>query len=164
MRLIALAFVLTLAACDEPSEAEQKAARDAAVAEVEANRHPPTEQLELDPIRYPEIEKHNLHGAGCSFTPTDGGLGTVALVQPDRGYMIRKGELLTFSPDAGSAEGPFGTRRKYDGLRYALEIVLHTGSATSGAYEVIDYRGTLTVRDERGDTVYNAPGLIQCGS
>ena len=64
---------------------EEEAARQRDVADVEANQEPPPAQLSLDPIRYREIEKYNLYGAGCSFTPDGGGLGTVALAK----YLLR---------------------------------------------------------------------------
>lgn len=164
MRWIAAFAPFALAACGGSTPAEEEAAREAAVAEVEANAKPPPEKLELDPIRYPEIEKHELFGAGCSFTPDGAGVRTVALAMADKGYMIRKGELLIFAADMGSAELPYLARRKYDGREYSFTLDLDEGSGEQSGYETSDYRGQLIVRDGSDTVVYDARGLVQCGA
>lgn len=164
MRWIALALPLALLACDEPSPTEEEAERQQAVAEVKANQKPPPEELVLDPIRYPEIEKYDLFGAGCSFVPDGGGLGAVAIGMADKGYMIRKGELMVFAADMGSAELPYLARRKYDGREFSFSLDLDEAEGTQSGYETTDYRGTLTVRDGTNAVVYKANGLTQCGA
>ncbi|MXO48415.1 hypothetical protein GRI69_09115 [Erythrobacter vulgaris] len=164
MRWTVLALPFVLLACDEPSPAEEEAARQQAVAEVKANQKPPPEELVLDPIRYPEIEKHDLFGAGCSFVPDGGGLGAVAIGMADKGYMIRKGELMVFAADMGSAELPYLARRKYDGREFSFSLDLDEGEGTQIGYETTDYRGTLTVTDGTNAVVYKSEGLTQCGA
>lgn len=164
MRWIALALPFALLACDNPSPAEEEAARQQAVDEVNANQKPPPEELVLDPIRYPDIEKHDLFGAGCSFVPDGGGLGAVAIGMADKGYMIRKGELLVLAADMGSAELPYLARRKYDGREYSFTLDLDEAGGEQSGYETTDYRGTLTVVDGEGNVLYRAQGLTQCGA
>ena len=164
MRWLILIAPLMLAACGGPTPAEEEAAREAAVAEVEANQKPPPEQLALDPFRYPEIEKYELYGAGCNFAPDGAGMGAVALAQADEGYLLRKGELQILAADKGSAEMPYMSRRKYDGREYSFTLDFDESAGEQSGYETMDYRGKLTVRDGSDNIVYTADGLVQCGA
>ena len=160
MRSRALTLVAVLAACSsEPTEEE----RAAAVAEVEANQTPPAQPLELGAIRYREIEKHELYGAGCSFAPAGGGLAAVALVMPDTGHIIVDGEMLTLAADKGSAELPYLARSKYDGTAHSMELDLDQDAGEEVGAEVSDYPATLTIRNARDQIVYNQSGIAQCG-
>ncbi|MBX7540756.1 hypothetical protein [Qipengyuania sphaerica] len=163
MRWILLAAPLVLVACG-PTAEEEEVARQRDIAEVEANQEPPPEQLALEPIRYREIEKYDLYGAGCSFTPDGAGLGTVALAMADKGYLIRKGELLIHAADMGSAELPYLARQKYDGREYSFTLDLDEAGGKQSGYETTDYRGELTVRDGNDNVVYQAKGPVQCGA
>ena len=163
MRWIAVGLALAVVACG-PTPEEQAAADARDVAEVKANQDAPAEQLVLDPIRYREIEKFELYGAGCSFVPDGGGLGAVAIAMADEGYAIRNGELLRFAADKGSAELPYLARREYDGLEYSFTLDLDEASGEKTGMETSDYRGILTVRDSSDAVVYRAEGLTQCGA
>lgn len=161
MRAIAVALSLFVVGCTDPlSEAE----REDAVAEVEANQQPPVEQFEPEPIRYREIEKYDLFGAGCSFAPDGGGLGAVAIAMADEGYIIRDGDLLRFAADAGSRELPYLARSKYTGLEYSFILDLDEAGGEQSGMETTDYRGSLVVRDAGDRVVYEADGLVQCGA
>ena len=165
MRLFLCLIPLALAACDNSPPADQEAEREAAVAEVQANQKPPPEDLTLDPIRYAEIEKYDLYGAGCSFTPEGEGLKTVALANPEMGYFIRRGELQTLAADMGSRELPYLARQKYDGREYSFTLAIEDGDeGTQSGYETTDYSGSLTVRDGADNVLYNERGLVQCGA
>lgn len=163
MRWTICGLAVALAACG-PTPEEQAAADARAVAEVEATQEAPAEPLVLDPIRYREIEKYDLFGAGCSFVPDGGGLGAVAIAMADEGYLIRKGELLRFAADKGSPELPYLARREYDGLEYSFTLDLDEESVQKSGMETSDYRGSLTVRDGNENVVYRASGLTQCGA
>ena len=165
MRWILGVAVLALAACNDEPTPQEKAAEDArAIAEVEANQEAPPEALSPSPIRYAEIEKYGLYGAGCSFAPEGGGLGAVALAMGDKGYMMRESELLIFAPDMGSDELPYLARRKYDGKDHSFTLDLDEGSAKKTGMETTDYKGQLIVRDGKDRVVYQAKGLVQCGA
>ena len=160
MRSLALTLVAVLAACSsEPTEEELAAA----VAEAEAHQTPPAQPLELGAIRYREIEKHELYGAGCSFAPTGGGLAAVALAMPDTGHIIVNGEMLTLAADKGSAELPYLARSKYDGTEHSMELDLDQDAGEEVGAEVSDYPATLTIRNARDQIVYNQSGIAQCG-
>ena len=160
MRSLALTLVVVLAACSsEPTEEE----RAAAVAEVEAHQTPPAQPLELEAIRYREIEKHELYGTGCSFAPTGGGLAAVALAMPDTGHIIVDGAMLTLAADKGSAELPYLARSKYDGTEHSMELDLDQDAGEEVGAEVSDYPATLTIRNARDQIVYNQSGIAQCG-
>tara|TARA_B100000678_G_scaffold69366_1_gene56871 strand:+ start:1012 stop:1506 length:495 start_codon:yes stop_codon:yes gene_type:complete len=164
LRWILALAPLALTACGDQSAEDKEAARKVAVAEVEANQKPPPEKLELDPIRYPEIEKYDLFGAGCSFTPDGNGIGTVALANPDKAYFIRNGELQALAADLGSRELPYLARQKYDGLAYSLTLELADESGKPSGHETIDYRGRLAIRDGADNVLYRAEGMVQCGA
>ena len=163
MRKLLLVAVLSLGACG-PSAEEEEAARREAVAEVKGAQIVPAEELVLDPIRYREIERYDLYGAGCSFAPDGGDLSAVALAMAEEGYLIREGELLRFAADVGSTELPYLAREKYTGSAYSFALELDDGEGTKSGEETMDYRGTLTVRDASDREIYRAKGLVQCGA
>lgn len=164
MRWFIVVAPLALAACGGMTPAEEEEARQAAVAQVEAHQEPPPEMLELDPIRFADIEKFDLFGAGCNFSPGDDASAPVALAQADAGYLIRRGELQRLASDKGSAEMPYMSYRKYDGLRYSFTLDFDEAKGRQSGYETMDYDGVLTVRDGSDNVLYTAEGLVQCGA
>ncbi|WP_324827466.1 hypothetical protein [Qipengyuania zhejiangensis] len=161
MRIGFALTLLMLAACsEEPSEDERRAA----VAEVEAHQEAPVELLVPEAILYPDIEKNNLYGAGCSFVPDGGGMGAIALAMADEGYMKRRGEILQFAADKGSDELPYLARRKYDGKDVSFTLDLDADSGQRSGEDTSDYSAELTVRDGKDRVVYSSKGLAQCGA
>ena len=161
MRVSIILLALTLMACsNEPNEEE----RAAAVAEVEANRVPPPEELQLEPIRYREIEKNELYGTGCSFAPDGGGMSAVALAMAETGHFLRGDKLITLAADKGSPELPYLARRKYDGAAYSMTLDLDEAEGEQSGEETSDYPATLTIRDASEQVVYRKSGIAQCGA
>lgn len=161
MRVSIVLLAVTLMACsNEPNEEE----RAAAVAEVEANRVPPPEELQLEPIRYREIEKNELYGTGCSFAPDGGGMSAVALAMAETGHFLRGDKLITLAADKGSPELPYLARRKYDGAAYSMTLDLDEAEGEQSGEETSDYPATLTIRDASEQVVYRKSGIAQCGA
>ena len=161
MRVSIILLAVTLMACsNEPNEEE----RAAAVAEVEANRIPPPEELQLEPIRYREIEKNELYGTGCSFAPDGGGMSAVALAMAETGHFLRGDKLITLAADKGSPELPYLARRKYDGAAYSMTLDLDEAEGEQSGEETSDYPATLTIRDASEQVVYRKSGIAQCGA
>lgn len=161
MRISIVLLALTLTACsNEPNEEE----RAAAVAEVEANRVPPPEELQLEPIRYREIEKNELYGTGCSFAPDGGGMSAVALAMAETGHFLRGDKLITLAADKGSPELPYLARRKYDGAAYSMTLDLDEAEGEQSGEETSDYPASLTIRDASEQVVYRKSGIAQCGA
>lgn len=161
MRVSIVLLAVTLMACsNEPNEEE----RAAAVAEVEANRIPPHEELQLEPIRYREIEKNELYGTGCSFAPDGGGMSAVALAMAETGHFLRGDKLITLAADKGSPELPYLARRKYDGAAYSMTLDLDEAEGEQSGEETSDYPATLTIRDASEQVVYRKSGIAQCGA
>ena len=161
MRVSIILLALTVMACsNEPNEEE----RAAAVAEVEANRIPPPEELQLEPIRYREIEKNELYGTGCSFAPDGGGMSAVALAMAETGHFLRGDKLITLAADKGSPELPYLARRKYDGAAYSMTLDLDEAEGEQSGEETSDYPATLTIRDASEQVVYRKSGIAQCGA
>ena len=161
MRVSIILLALTLTACSNEQNEEERAA---AVAEVEANRVPPPEELQLEPIRYREIEKNELYGTGCSFAPDGGGMSAVALAMAETGHFLRGDKLITLAADKGSPELPYLARRKYDGAAYSRTLDLDEAEGEQSGEETSDYPATLTIRDASEQVVYRKSGIAQCGA
>tara|TARA_Y100000815_G_scaffold48577_1_gene39715 strand:- start:1263 stop:1748 length:486 start_codon:yes stop_codon:yes gene_type:complete len=161
MRVSIILLALTLTACSNEQNEEERAA---AVAEVEANRIPPPEELQLEPIRYREIEKNELYGTGCSFAPDGGGMSAVALAMAETGHFLRGDKLITLAADKGSPELPYLARRKYDGAAYSMTLDLDEAEGEQSGEETSDYPATLTIRDASEQVVYRKSGIAQCGA
>ena len=165
MRRALLAATIVIAGCGDgldPQEEAQRAARE--VAKVEEVNRGPVMPITPEPILYPDIEKHDLFGTNCAFVAEGGGLGAVALTRQEDGYMKLDGKIVRFSADSGSAELPFGTHRRYDGKKFAFELQLADEEGRQSGSEAMNYNGRLTVRDPRGNAVYDKTGEVQCGS
>ena len=164
MRTFVIGLALLATACNQQTPAEQEAERQAAVAEVEAHQTPPPEELTPDTISFAMIETNDLFGAGCAFFPEGGSANPVALMQSERGYMVRKGELLTFASDSGSRELPYAAHEKYSGRDYGMMVSIDETAGKQTGSETIRYPGTLTVRDGYDNTVFAAKGAVECGA
>lgn len=160
MRVLTAVLVLGLiSGCSEPDE---EPVPDMDRINQEALGGP--EAIELEGIRYPDIEKNNLYGAGCAFTPDGGGLAPVVLAMRDGGYLKINGEIERFAPDAGSAEQPYNARSKYDSLERSFELSVNENDAAQSGYETVNYPAKLIVKDSMGRVVFNAAGIAQCGA
>ncbi len=163
----ALAGLGMLAACGEPDlPPEEQERRDVeAIAEVETARTPAAMAISPKPISFSDIERENLSGAGCAFVEATGPSAPIAISKRDEGYMKLDGSIMRFASDPGSDELPLGTRRRYTGGEYEFEIIMDSGSGSQTGMETVDYPGSrLTVRDSRSRTVFQADGVVQCGS
>lgn len=166
MRWLALIPLVMIAACDEGLSPEEQAARDAQdVAAVAASNAapPPPQPIRPQVIGYPDIEKYNLFGAGCSFAPGNS-MGAVVLAQDDTAYIKLDGDLVRFASDSGSSELPMGTRTQYDGKEYQLELAPEEEKGTVSGEETMNYPGFAIIRDANDQVVYQADGTIQCGA
>lgn len=166
--LVAASMALALSACSgEPSEEERAAqAREdaAAIEAVEAAQTPPPQPLNLSAITFPDIERENLFGTGCNFAPAGGGMGAIAIAQGEAGYLKVDNRVERFAPDTGSTELPYGTRERYTSTSRSFRLIVDTSEAQQSGYETMDYRGRLLIRDSRDRVVYEADGIVQCGS
>lgn len=157
--------VLVLAGCGEDISPEEQARRDAqAVAEVRAAQIPPPVPVTLEPIAFADIEEHELFGVGCSFLTEGRGEDVVAIALGDAAYAKRNGAMLRLAPDAGSSANPFGTRSKYDGREFSMELDLLDPEGEQVGMETMGYPARLTLTDGRDRVIHRAEGTAQCGS
>ena len=166
MRRLVLFIPILLAGCGEPEpSAAERAAQDeadiAAVKDAQVVRPTP---VAPDPIRYPDIERHQLYGAACAFVPEGGGLAPVALAMERAGYMKIDGEIERFAPDPGSAQLPLNARGKYDGRDFSFLLDIAEGEGRRSGSETISYDARLILRNGQDQVLYEASGLAQCGS
>lgn len=160
--------MLALAACKaEPTPAEKAAADARDVAEVEALQHqkPPPRPIAPQTIGYPDIAKYNLFGPGCAFAP-QGGLSAILLTQPKRAIIKLEGVLQQLASDPGSSpKMPFGTHNRYVGKAYAVDLEqIGGGDGPVRQDETGNLAVKLTITDPYDQTVFSAPGMVQCGS
>lgn len=157
-------LALAVAACGQEAAEQEQASSDARPDAV-VEQAPIPEALDLEAITFLDIERENLFGAGCSFAPTGGGMGALAIAQGEAGYLKIDGEVVRFSPDADSPELPLGARERYTGSAHSFQLTMQQDEAEQSGYETVNYPGRLTVRDRTGAIIsYDSEGMVQCGS
>ncbi|HZF46310.1 MAG TPA: hypothetical protein VEZ26_08240 [Sphingomonadaceae bacterium] len=157
MTILPLAALL-LASCGEETTDKRETIDSETVDRALAGKAIP---IELEPIRLPDIEKHQLYGTSCAFAPEGGGLGAVAMAMEDAGYLKIRKEVRRFAADKGSAKLLFGTYVQHDGLAnsFDMEPVGQVPQVDGGS---VTFPGRLTVRDDHERIVYERAGEIQC--
>ena len=162
---IALLPVLLAASCTdgEPSPAEQARMDEADIAAVKEAQVPPPMPVTPDKILYPDIERYELHGAGCNFAP-EGSMAAIVLAQPARAYMKIDGELEAFAPDAGSGDLPLGAKGKYTAKAWSFILDLAQEEGDQSGTETVNFPAHFVLRNDRDQVVYEADGVAQCGS
>lgn len=159
MRWTALGLLL-LSACNSQTSEEKAAAdaRDVAAVENAQKQEPPPRPLALQPILFPDIQRHALYGAGCAFVADGGGLGAVVMTDPKRAAIKPGDELEMLASDPGSGSMPLGTWSRYVGKVHALTLTRTGEKKASDA----QFAGKLVVTDAFDHVVHEASGLIQC--
>ena len=164
--LLALAFAgLGLAGCGEApaSTAAQDRADAEAVAAVLAQQTPPPGELALQPITTADIvENSAMEGAGCSFTP-GGEEDPFAILADGVGFVKYEGSIQRLAADAGSTEGPFGTREQYDGREYSLNITIDQAKKEGESEASWAAPANLTMADGYDREVAMSEGRVACG-
>ena len=163
----AIPLLVLLAACNsapEETPAQKNAREEAKIAAVEQAQEIPPMPIQLEPIGYPDIEKHDLFGASCAFAPEGGGIGALVLAMEGGAYVKTDGKITRLAPDAGSPELPLGARGRYTGKQYSLVFDLAEGEGKQEGIETVNYPARLVVGNERDQIVYQANGIAQCGS
>ena len=164
MAMGALAAVLLAGCANEPAEdsEEQQRADAKAIAQVTAQQTPPPIELALQPVSYGDIvADERLWGRGCSFYPTDEE-DPFATLGSDLGFVKYEGSVQRLAADAGSGEGPFDTRAKYDGREYVLRVAYDETAVEEGdGYWAAP--ATLTVEDGFDRQVAGHTGRLACG-
>ena len=174
-RLALLMLPFALIACGEaaPTAEEKRAAEDRAIAAVEAAQDVPPDPVELEAITYPDIEQHRLSGAGCAFLREgeegrewagEGEADLLALAMERGAFVKIDGRIHRLAPDAGSPQLPVMARARYDGREYAMLLDLAEREGTRSGMETTDYPARLELRNGRGQVVYGASGIAQCGT
>ena len=164
--MCALGLVLLLGACEEGLSPEERAARDARdVAAVEAGNSslPPPQSISPQVIGYPDIEKYNLFGAGCSFAPGNS-MGAIVLALDDIAYIKLEDDIIRLASDTGSSELPLGAHSNYDGKEYQVELALEEDKGVISGEETMTFPGFVIIRDANDQVVYQADGAVQCGA
>jgi hypothetical protein len=154
-----------LAACGESqkSAAQEEIDTERAIAEVEAAQTPPPDVVTPERITIDERDRFGLSDSGCSFAVNHPEVGAQAILQINVGYMKFDGRMERFAPDAGAADGPAGTKARYDGGSHALLVQFDGERAEQGAGDTLSIPTRITLQDGRGRTVYVAEGTSLCG-
>ncbi|OJW68562.1 MAG: hypothetical protein BGO57_05700 [Sphingomonadales bacterium 63-6] len=150
--------VLLLSACGEEPKDKRQTIDSKTVDKALAGQAIP---IELEPIRLPDIEKHQLYGTSCAFAPEGGGVGAVAIAMEDAGYLKIRKEVRRFASDKGSAKLLFGTHVEHDGLANSFDLE-PVGPVPEAELGSVTFPGRITVRDDHERVVYQRSGEIQC--
>lgn len=161
--LVIVGALLASCAKEEPTPAQQAREDEADIAAVEAAQVPPPTPVEPAKITYPDIEKNDMFGAGCSFAPGTS-LAAVAIAQPARAFMKLEGKIEIFAPDGGSGDLPLGAKGKYTAGAWSFVLDLASTEGTPSGSEGMNYPARLILRNARDQIVYEASGTAQCGS
>ena len=162
---VLLIGALALSGCDGGrSQQEQERKDEHDIAMVENANRGVAMPITPEPLLFPDIQQHHLFGTSCSFVPTGGGVGALAMAMADKGYMKVDGKVVRLAADSGSAKLPFGAHSKYDGKKFSFELGLAEASGKQIGAEATTYQGRLTARDGYGRVIYDKIGDVQCGS
>lgn len=166
MRAILLLPLLLLTACgDDVPDADELAKEEADVGFIQGLQanDPPPKPIELQAIRYPDIEAYQLYGANCAFAPGES-LGAIVMAVGDSAWMKVDDKMVRLAADTGGAKLPMGAWRHYNGKEYSLDLDIGEPSKNRAPTGSVNYPGTLEVRDAYKQLVYGAQGTIQCGA
>ncbi len=164
MRIAVCVLALACCACGETLTREEQEQRDReAVALVEqANGvEPAVSQLVDETILYPDMERHDIYGASCAYAPGTS-LGVRVIARQADAYMKINGEMIRFAADPGARELAYGTRSLYIGRDYSLRLEI-AGEGVQTGEEVMEYDGTISLRDRYDRVIYSGTGSAQCG-
>lgn len=168
MRAFFLAAALAgcVSACGdaESSDPASEADIEKAIAEVEAAQTPPPDVVAPERITGDQRARYKFSSNGCDFAVSAPELGAIAILQLNVGYMQFGGDIERFAPDAGSAEGPFGTARTYNSGRHSLTIDYSDAEGAAQGSESMRYPARIELKDGRDRTVYVAEGTALCSS
>jgi len=165
-RLLAFCLLstLTLGACSADVSPTEQARIDAAkIADVERANIIPPNPVSPEKILYPDYEANDLFGAGCAFAPKDEGLGAIALTQNEVAYLKLDGKIVRFVADKGSKKAPFATWETYDGKSHSIRLDFARGNGRASGSQTVSYTAKLSIRNGRGQTIYQTEGTAQCG-
>ena len=120
-------------------------------------------ELALQPITTADIVKNSaMEGAGCSFTP-GGEEDPFAILADGVGFVKYEGSIQRLAADAGSKEGPFGTREQYDGREYSLNITIDQSKKEGASETSWAAPATVTMEDGYDREVAMSEGRVACG-
>lgn len=154
----------SLAACGEPdgSAAQREMDAEKAIAEVEAAQTPPPDVVTPERITDDERQRFGLSDTGCAFAVNHPEVGAQAILQLNVGYLKFDGGMERFAPDAGSSDGPSGTKTRYDGDSHSLIARFDSDLAAKGPGGVLTIPTQIRLQDGRDRTVYVAEGTSLC--
>ena len=112
-------------------------------------------------ILYPDIERHDIYGASCAYAPRTS-LGARVIARQADAFMKIDGEIVRFAADPGARELPYGTRSLYNGREYSLRLEI-AGDGMQSGEEVMEYEGTINLRDQYDRVICSGTGTAQCG-
>ena len=148
MRWIILPVSLALMSCSSEE-----------VTVVERVPGPPTPERLL----YNDIEQNQIFGASCTFAPSGGGSGAIAIAMLDAGYIKIEGDLLRLVPMIEDQElGP--PEMKFFGDKYAFVLALNAESERPHGEGGREYDANLLITATDGTRVYDSAGLAQCAA
>lgn len=151
-------LALLVAACGNdlsPAEKAAQDARDVAMVEAAQKVQPPVREIGPQPIQQADVDRYNLGGPGCAFTPKDKP-GPILLTGEESGIVKIGDRLVMLAADSGSDEFPRNTHEKYAGRGAWIQLTRGEGPETGAP-------GSITIRDRYERVIYFSAGSLSCG-
>ena len=86
-----------------------------------------------------------------------------AILADGVGFVKYEGSIQRLAADAGSKEGPFGTREQYDGREYSLNITIDQSKKEGASETSWAAPATVTMEDGYDREVAMSEGRVACG-
>lgn len=155
-----LVLATLLAGCGDAPADPRDAAED--VAEIEAiHDTPPIQPVEPERISTTDMDKNNLFGGGCGFSP-EGGMAVVFLAQPNHGFIKIDNRIAALAPDKGSARLPMDAYAQYDGREFSITLAQKRQANGAEGRTAMQFPGSMVIRDLKERIVYRTEGTLGC--
>lgn len=126
---------------------------------------PAVPKLEIQPITMQMAEKFDLSGAGCTFVAAGGKDGEwTAVTRDNEAWFMTGGKLIHLTAPMKPGEAYELARDRYDGEGYGMRIVKGPGPEKVMSEEYTEQEGSLSILDGSGAEVFQAKGILGCGS
>lgn len=158
-KIMVLATLSLLAACQKQDPVEEFAEDQKDVAMVERMSRPPFRPVIPKPITEVDMARYGLGHRGCLFT-AKGGKAPIFVAGPDEGFMHTAGDLDRYAARTSSAELAGKARSTYTGLDNWIDII-RLPDAGTGSSDV-HWPARLMLHDPQKRVAFMADGMMDC--
>ncbi len=165
MRFAFVMPLLVLAGCgdaDAPDGPVQSDAQAVTMVEAANDVLPPLVPMVPEAILETDVATFDIGGAACQYA-SGTSQGPQVIASESDAYIKLDGEVTRLASDSGSRELPFGSRSRYSGREYSLQLEV-IGEGNQTGYEVVEYEGAVSLRDRYEREIFRGSGPALCGA